>query len=78
MSDAIRIAKTLSPSQRYHVERGSISGDFSMATVNALHRKGLFELRVDSPNGQWGFMEPTPLCREVQAVLRNPIPGEKA
>ena len=45
-------------------------GDQVMVTVNALKRKGLFHLVIDSPNGRCGFMRLTPLGIEVQAILR--------
>ena len=67
--DAKQIAAKLTPAQRRHIENGCISGDFAMATVNVLARKGLFYLRIDSPNGKCGFMELTPLGLEVRALL---------
>lgn len=70
-ADALeRLATRLTPNQRYHVERGCISGDFTMATVESLRRKGLMELVVDSPNGKCGFMELTETGRGVQSILR--------
>lgn len=63
------LIEKLSPAQRYHVERGCISGDFTMNTVNALKRKGLFHLVISSPNGQCGFMEPTDLGKRVRAQM---------
>lgn len=69
MADTQKIAKALSPAQRHHVERGCISGDFTMATVNALKRKGLFELVISSPNGRCGFMGLTPLGKQVRQAL---------
>lgn len=68
---AQQIAKGLSKAQRYHVERGCISGDFTLATVSALKRKGLMHLCIDSPNGQWGFMRLTELGVAVQSALKD-------
>lgn len=77
MADTQKIVKALSPAQRYHVERGCISGDFTMATVNALKRKGLFELVISSPNGRCGYMELTPLGKQVrQAIAATPSDKE--
>lgn len=76
MADTQKIAKALSSAQRYHVERGCISGDFTMATVNALKRKGLFELVISSPNGRCGFMELTPLGKQVRQALATPSDKE--
>jgi uncharacterized protein YjhX (UPF0386 family) len=59
-----------SPLQRQLVRDGCIHGDFTMATVRALKRKGLFHLVISSPNGQCGFMELTPLGEAVRAELR--------
>lgn len=61
--------KGLTKAQRYHVSRGSISGDFTMQTVRALIAKGLMYLRIDSPNGQCGFVENTELGNAVRELL---------
>lgn len=63
-------AASLTKAQRYHVLNGCISGDFSMSTVSALRRKGLFELVIDSPNGRYGLMKPTALGQQVRDYLR--------
>ena len=75
MADVQKIIKGLTTPQRYHVERGCISGDFTMATVNALKRKGLFELVISSSNGWCGFMELTDLGKQVRQAL-SAAPGE--
>lgn len=67
-----KIAKALSPVQAEIVRRGCFSGDFTMATVNALKRKGLFELVISSPNGRCGFMELTDLGKQVRQHLTTP------
>lgn len=71
INDIASIARRLSPLQAELTKDGSIHGDFTMATVNALKRKGLFHLVIDSPNGQWGFMRLTPLGEAVQQHLRS-------
>ncbi len=76
MADVQNIIKDLTKPQRYHVERGCISGDFTMATVNALKRKGLFELVISSPNGRCGFMELTPLGKQVRQAVTTPSDKE--
>lgn len=40
-----------------------------MTTVRALRRKGLFDLVIDSPDGQCGFMQLTPLGQQTRAAL---------
>ena len=65
------LIRGLTKAQRYHVKRGCISGDFTMNTVNALKRKGLFHLVISSPNGQCGFMELTVLGEHAQAYLKQ-------
>lgn len=67
-----KIIKSLSPIQAEVVRRGCFSGDFTMATVRALKRKGLFELVISSPNGQCGFMELTDLGKQVRQSMVNP------
>lgn len=64
------LIKSLTPLQRKLVADGCIHGDFTMATVRALKRKGLFSLVITSPNGQCGHMELTPLGQQVRAVLQ--------
>ena len=64
-----QLLRGLTQRQRYHVKRGCISGDFTMATVRALTRKGLMRLEITSPNGQCGFMRLTPLGERVRAYL---------
>lgn len=64
------IARSLTGAQREAIWRGGI-GDESMATVRALVRKGLMYLRIDSPNGRWGFMELTALGLAVRAELER-------
>lgn len=76
MVDIQKIAKALSPAQRYHVERGCISGDFTMETVKALKRRGLFELVINSSNGRYGFMELTPLGKQVRQAISAPSDKE--
>lgn len=73
MTSVGRIVKALSPLQAEIVRRGCVSGDFTMATVRALKRKGLFELVIDSPNRQCGFMRLTPLGIEVQSALAGRV-----
>ena len=69
-----RVVQTLTPRQRQMVLSGCIHGDFTMATVNALRRKGLFHLVIDSPNGRCGFMRLTPLGERVRRAL-SPTAG---
>lgn len=69
-SATARLIKGLTPLQRKLVTDGCIHGDFTMATVRALKRKGLFSLVITSPNGQCGHMELTPLGRETRAALQ--------
>ena len=64
------IARSLSPAQRRAIRRGGI-GDETMATVNALMRRGLMYLRIDSPDGRCGFMELTDLGQSVAAYLKE-------
>ena len=73
MDDLIEWHK-LSPAQRNAVRRGGID-DESMATVNALMRKGLMYLRIDSPDGRCGFMELTTLGQSVAAYLKEQSNG---
>lgn len=61
--------KTLTRAQRMYVRDGSIHGDCTMRTVRGLQAKGMFYLKISSPNGQCGFMELTDLGREVQTSL---------
>jgi hypothetical protein len=68
--DPSKIARSLTKAQRYHIERGCISGDFSMSTVRALKANGLMYLHIDSPNGRCGFMRMTPLGEAVQSALK--------
>ena len=68
MADTQKIVKALSPAQRYHVERGCISGDFTMATVNALKRKGLFELVISNPYDPEVEQQPRPPKGTRQAL----------
>ena len=75
MSGVQKVVKSLSPIQAEIVKRGCFSGDFTMATVRALKRKGLFHLVISSPNGQCGFMELTPLGAEVRAALTGETGG---
>jgi uncharacterized protein YjhX (UPF0386 family) len=63
------IIRRLSPKQKTFIRDGCIHGDFTMATVRALKFKGLFHLVIDSPNGQCGFMELTPLGNAVRAEM---------
>ena len=72
MTDVHKIARALSPIQAEIVRRGCFSGDFTMATVNALKRKGLFELVISSPNGQCGFMELTDIGKQVRQHISTP------
>jgi len=64
------LVRSLTKAQRLLVTDGCVHGDFSMHTVRALKRKGLFHLVIDSPNGQCGFMRLTDLGVAVQAILR--------
>ena len=64
-----RVIRDLSPTQRRFVRDKNIHGDFTMATVRALKRKGLFHLVIDSPNGQCGFMRLTVAGEQVSAAL---------
>jgi hypothetical protein len=64
-----RAAYSLSRAQRYIVGRGCFSGDFTMAAVRALKRKGLFYHHITSPNGRSGPMELTELGKAVQAHI---------
>lgn len=68
--DLDKLVRGLTDIQREAVRRGGI-GDESMATVNALKRKGLMHLRIDSPNGRWGFMELTPLALALKAHIER-------
>jgi hypothetical protein len=78
ITDPIKIARRLTKAQRYHVERGCISGDCTMSTVNALKFKGLMYLHIDSPNGRCGFMRLTPLGEAVRDALEAQASGEAA
>ena len=69
--EAARVVRRLSDAQSRIVRSGSFSGDFSMATVRALKRKGLFYHHITSPNGQCGPMRLTALGRNVQALLAD-------
>lgn len=55
--------------QRMYVKDGSAHGDIAMRTVAALLRKGLFYIKIDSPNGLYGSARLTPLGEAVQAAL---------
>jgi hypothetical protein len=69
-TDAARKALcNLTKVQKGFVLDGSIHGSFSMATVHALKRKGLFHLVIDSPNARCGFMRLTPLGESVRKLL---------
>lgn len=59
----------LTPKQRQMVAAGCIHGDFTMATVRALKRKGLFSLHITSPNGRCGFMRLTEAGEALRAAL---------
>lgn len=63
-------ARKLTAVQRNAVRRGGI-GDETMATINALWRKGLMHLRIDSPDGRCGFMELTAKGQSVAAYLKE-------
>lgn len=63
--------KQLTRAQKRFVADGYIHGEFRMQTIRELLRKGLFYLVIDSPNGQCGHMELTPLGKNVQALI-NP------
>jgi len=66
-----RLRTGLTKVQRKYVTDGCINGDPAMVTVRALKCKGLFYLKIDSPNGQCGFMELTPLGHAVRASLSS-------
>lgn len=70
MPDLDNLARGLTDAQREAIRRGGI-GDERMTTVNALRRKGLMHLRIDSPNGRWGFMELTPLGLALRAHIER-------
>lgn len=70
MPDLDKLARGLTDAQREAIRRGGI-GDETMATVNALKRKGLMHLRIDSPDGRWGFMELTPLGQRLKAHIER-------
>lgn len=72
LAGAKMIARGLTTTQRKFLASGVIHGDFTMATVRTLKRKGLFELVIDSPNGRCGFMRLTPLGEAVRDIL-SPI-----
>lgn len=67
----------LTPVQKRHVMNGTFSGDFTMATVRVLNRKGLFYHKTTSPNGQCGPMALTPLGEAVRAVLKARTAGNE-
>ncbi len=60
---------SLTAVQRGFVRDGCLHGDVTMTTVRALRRKGLFYLKITSPNGKAGFMELTPLGETVRSIL---------
>jgi DNA-binding MarR family transcriptional regulator len=66
------VVRGLTKPQRTLVKDGCIHGDFTMTTVRALQRKGLFSLVIDSPNGRCGFMRLTPLGQAVRAAMSEP------
>lgn len=61
----------LTPVQKRMVKDGCIHGDVTMTTVRALQGRGLFYLKITSPNGRCGHMELTPLGVTVQALLNE-------
>ena len=67
--EAAVIAKGLTVAQRRQIDRNAIGGDFAMSTVRVLIRKGLFEVRPDSPNGRWGPCAITELGLAVREHL---------
>jgi hypothetical protein len=62
--------KRLTLPQRRFVERGCISGDFTMVTVRSLLRKGVFHVPPASPNGRYGFAVLTPLGEQVRDLIK--------
>lgn len=79
MSDVATIARKLTTAQRDEVLRGAISGDHSPVVAMRLINKGLMAHRVDSPSGKWGFIEATPLGKQVADYIRQSLTkGEKA
>lgn len=69
MSELKAAMKGLTVKQRRFVMDGCIHGDFTLATVNALIRKGLFYIEPHTPNKQWGFARLTPLGEALRANL---------
>lgn len=65
-----QVVRDLTRAERTLVHDGCIHGDFRMSTVRNLKRKGLFYLKITSPNGQCGFMELTPLGLDAQALIK--------
>lgn len=61
----------LTRAERRFVERGCIHGDFRMSTVSNLQGKGIFYLKIESPNGRAGFMRLTPLGLAAQALIKD-------
>jgi hypothetical protein len=62
--------RSLTPMQRKYVLDGSLHGDATITTYRALKRKGLFYLKITSPNGQCGHAELTPLGETVREILK--------
>lgn len=65
----LMVKRRLTRAQRLYVKDGAIHGGCTMATVRVLRAKRLFELVIDSPNGQCGFMRLTALGEAVRAAL---------
>ena len=64
-----QIAKELSKAQRYWVCEGSAHGDCSMRIVRALIGKGLWHIKIDSPDGRHGAVVNTTLGDADRTLL---------
>lgn len=70
--DPNKIAKGLSRAQREIMRRGGFSGDFTMATVRCLKRRGLF-YHAPRPGSTCGPMLMTSLGEQVHAIVKEQI-----
>lgn len=57
--------------ERQYVRDGSCHGDIRMQTIRSLQHKGMFYLKITSPNGRCGHMALTPLGLNAQALLKK-------
>ena len=67
----IAALRGLTRAERQYVSDGCIHGDTRPATIRSLQHKGMFYLKITSPNGQCGFMELTPLGVNVRAEIKR-------